>query len=199
MSALQRQTYANDTQPLYLSTSGGTIDGDLVVDGSVESVVDGFQVVDANGVVKAALGVSGTNAYVASQSGQRIYFGGYSGLPGQSYMEPAASINQDTLVIGGSVSTQQLKVATGVDAAMGTATLIAGQAIVNTVKCIGVNSFIFLTRTNLNASTALGDLRIQNKNVGSFTITSSTMATPPPLAPETGDLSDVQWLIINPA
>lgn len=199
MSALQRQTYANADQPLFLSTGGGTITGDLVVDGSVESVVDGFQVVDANGVVKAALGVNTTNAYVACQSGQRIYFGGYSGLPGQSYINPAASANQDSLVVGGSVSVQQLKVATGVDAAMGTATLVNGTVVVNTTKCLGVNSFIFLTRTNLNASTALGDLRIQNKNVGSFTITSSTMSTPPPLAPETGDLSDVQWLIINPA
>ena len=194
MSALQRQTYANATQPLYLSAGG-----DIVVNGQIESVGGPIAVVDGNGVVKAALGVNTTNAYVACQSGQRIYFGGYSGLPGQTYINPAASANQDSLVVGGSVSVQQLKLATGVDAAIGTATLVAGQAIVNTTACLGVNSFIFLTRTNLNASTALGDLRIQNKNVGQFTITSSTMSSPPPLSPETGDLSDVQWVIINPA
>lgn len=199
MSALQRQTYANSTQPLFVPIGGGTIQGDLVVEGSVESVADGFQVVDANGVVKAALGISGANGYVASQSGQRLYFGGYSGLPGQSYIQPAASTNQDILVVGGSVSTQQLRVAVGANTSMGSGTLVNGAATITTTACIGVNSRIFLVRTNVNASTALGELRIRQRNVGSFLVESSTMTTPPALGAETGDQSDFDWIIINPA
>jgi hypothetical protein len=102
------------------------------------------------------------------------------------------------LNIGGVVSARQLKLQTGVDALIGNGTLLNGTATITTTGCIGVNSFIFLTRTNVNASTALGDLRIQQKNVGSFLVESSTMATPP-LGAETGDQSDFSWVIINPA
>ena len=182
-------TKQGDGTDLYVRQSGS---GDINATSFTVSATPG-------GATRAQLGFDGTDGYVACASGQRLYFGGAAGLPGQSYIQPAATINDDALVIGGSVSAQELKLPTGVDGAMGTATLVAGQAIVNTTACLGVNSFIFLTRTNLNASTALGDLRIQNKLVGQFTITSSTMSTPPPLSPEVGDLSDVQWVIINPA
>lgn len=152
------------------------------------------------GPVRAQVGSNGTNGYVACASGQKLYFGGVAGLPGQSYIQPSASTNQDALVIGGSVSTQQLKLNTsGAAAVMGSGTLLNGAATINTTACLGVNSVIMVTRTNVNASTALGVLRVRAKNVGFFLVEASTLTTPPALGAELGDQSDFDWIVVNPA
>ena len=191
MSALQRQTYANTTQPLFMPIGGGTFSGDVSTTGS-------FIAEDSNGVARAELGSSASDGYVACASGQKLYFGGISGLPGQSYIQPSASTNQDLLYVGGVASVFSLRVNTsGAAAAMGSGTLVNGAATINTTACLGVNSKIFLVRTDLNTSTALGELRIRAKNVGNFLVEATTLATPP-LSAQTGDQSSFDWIVINP-
>jgi hypothetical protein len=80
----------------------------------------------------------------------------------------------------------------GADASIGRGTLAAGQEVINTTAS-DVTSYIMLTRTNLNASTAIGELRVSNKSANSFTV-NSVDATG---SVETGDLSDFDWVIIN--
>lgn len=104
--------------------------------------------------------------------------------------------NADILTIGGRVITRELELLGSGDpaATVGTATLVAGQAVVNTTAS-DVTSHIFLTHTNLNASTAVGTLRITNRSANSFTVNSMTAAA----GIEANDLSDFDWVIFNSA
>ena len=102
----------------------------------------------------------------------------------------------DVLKVGGRVVARELELLGSGDpaATIGTATLAAGTATVSTTAS-DVTSHIFLTHTNLNASTNIGTLRISNRSANSFTVNSvdSTGAI------ETGDLSDFDWVIFNSA
>jgi hypothetical protein len=79
----------------------------------------------------------------------------------------------------------------------GTATLTAGSVVINTTQCAGPSTIILLTRTDVNASTSLGELRVRQRNVGSFIIESDGFAAPG--VPDTGDVSTFDWVIINPS
>lgn len=79
----------------------------------------------------------------------------------------------------------------------GTATLTAGSVVINTTQCAGPSTIILLTRTDVNASTSLGELRVRQRNVGSFIVESDGFAAPG--VPDAGDVSTFDWVIINPS
>jgi hypothetical protein len=88
-----------------------------------------------------------------------------------------------------SIATQAVSIGTtGTGATMGIATLVAGDATVNTTA-VTANSVIFLTRQTASGS-PLGHLHISARTAGvSFTITASGG----------GETSTIAWLIIEPA
>lgn len=153
---------------------------------------NGFSVYTAAGVRKVAIlnqaGQSGI------QSDDVLYFSRI-GVPAQSSLAMGVAPAPDVLTIGGTVAAKALDLEdTGAAAVVGTGTLAAGIATINTTAS-DVTCYIFLTRTNLNASTAVGELRIVNKIANSFTV-NSVDATG---AIEVNDVSDFDWMIVNPA
>lgn len=112
-----------------------------------------------------------------------------------SYITSVAGTNNDVLQWGGTVSAKALELEdAGVAPVIGRATLSAGTALVNTTAC-DVGSYIFLTRTDLNTSTALGVLRVSNKGANDFTVVSDDAAG----VQVGGDDSSFDWMIVNPA
>lgn len=82
----------------------------------------------------------------------------------------------------------------GSNASCGAGTLTNGQETI-TVNLSDITASIFLQRTAIYASTALGELRVSSQNASNFTVTSSQPANP--TAIETGDQSGYTWMIIN--
>jgi hypothetical protein len=156
-------------------------------------------VVEGLRIYSAETGTPGlTFSSIAVQPTASLYFN-QIGQSANSSIKPgpfSATNPQDELVIGGSIQTNRLSLnnVTGAEV-HGVATLAAGEVTVTT-SASDVNAIILLTRTAVNASTTLGELRVRQKNVGNFIITSATIGTPG--TPEAGDLSDVQWVILNP-
>lgn len=88
-----------------------------------------------------------------------------------------------------------LKIATGANATVGTATMVNGTVTVSTTAAKS-NSLIFVMRNGLNASTSIGYMDVGSISDGvSFTINSMKQNT----TLETGDQSTFYWLIINQA
>lgn len=125
----------------------------------------------------------------------------------------ATTVNATTLAATGAISTSTgditatagnilvgtagkgLSVKSGSNAKIGTATLSNGTVTVSNTS-VTANSKIFLSRGAVNASTTLGELRVSAQTAStSFVITSSIIGTPG--STETGDLSDVVWLIVE--
>lgn len=209
MSLLGTQVYANPSTPCWVSASGDTINGNLTVNGNISatgSVTAGPLGViapdDGNGfsvtsgaTVKTRLQHIAGGARTLLSSSDPIYFTQPTVANGNSSLTISAyGAGTDSLVIGGRVTANQLNLnSAGGAAVIGTATLASGSAIVSTTAS-DVGAFIFLTRTDLNASTAVGELRITNKSANNFTVNSvSSTGTL-----VTGDLSSFQWMIINP-
>lgn len=114
----------------------------------------------------------------------RIFFG--NGLDANIYRNSANMLGTDSSfslqVVGRGFFVKE-----GVNATMGTATLVAGTVVVNTTKVTG-NSRIFLTAQTTGA--APGALRVSARTAGtSFTVTSSSGT----------DTSTFAWLIIEPS
>lgn len=114
----------------------------------------------------------------------RIFFG--NGLDANIYRNSANMLGTDSSfslqVVG-----RGFLVKEGVNATMGTATLVAGTVVVNTTKVTG-NSRIFLTAQTTGA--APGALRVSARTAGtSFTVTSSSAT----------DTSTFAWLIVEPS
>lgn len=81
-------------------------------------------------------------------------------------------------------------------ASCGTSTLVAGQSpVINTTLCLGPQTIILLQRTDVNASTSLGELRVRQRNAGNFLVESDGFAAPG--VPDTGDVSSFNWVLIN--
>jgi len=133
------------------------------------------------------------------QPGSILYFN-QIGQSANSYIQPSAfsaTNPTDILNVGGTISTRRLNLVNTTGAEVfGTATLAAGTIVVSTTAS-DVNSIILLTRGAVNASTTLGELRVSNKSANNFTIVSAQPGAP--TSTQTGDLSDVQWVILNPA
>lgn len=288
MSLLGTQVYANPDTPCWLSVDGGTIEGNLIVNGDIDATGTitgdagvttveggtGFQVVTAGGAPVSAiqhlpaptsrtiintndpllfaqvgttqgntsltLSAFGANTDVLAVGGSvtaanimqvldttpgfvvqggggatsrfrhqqgitpatviesfdPIYFNQVGNNVGNTYLELSApSSGGDRLFVGGTVETLNLRLnSTGGGAVIGSGTLAAGIATINTTAS-DVTCYIMLTRTNLNASTAVGELRIVNKIANSFTVNSVDALG----AIVVGDDSDFDWVLFNQA
>lgn len=151
--------------------------------------------IEAMRIGSATTGTPGlTFSEIEVQPGSTLYFN-QIGQAANSYITPAASGGVDIFRVGGALDFDLLNCKTGGAAdSVGTATLVNGTVVVNTTAS-DVNSIILLTRYNVNASTALGELRVSNKGANNFTIVSADPANP--AVTEAGDLSDVMWMIVG--
>ena len=218
MSALIRQSHANNEQPLWISSSGGgnVVAGNLVVDGSVTTQDAGLILKDGATTV-GSVSYDTTNQAVSIQAvGLPVATTGtiefsLLGASAQTYLDVTSIPNSDLLMVGGQITTQGDIIGGGdlstgnisatsysvnIDPgrpSMGVATLVNGLITVPT-GASDVTSIIFLTRANLNASTALGELRVRARNSNDFQIEATNPTT---LIAQAGDQSDVQWIIFN--
>jgi len=206
MSLLGSQVYANPSTPLWLGTGGNqTINGSLFITGLVRAGTSGagdLQTTSALALIDPSLNVNGritansSNLFIQGTS--NIKFGQIgTGNTNTTLTISTFGANADLLTVGGTVDALALKLAnTGGAAVVGSGTLASGIATISTTAS-DVNSYIFLSRTNLAGAPPqpTGFLRVTNKSANSFSVASvdSTGAT------ETGDNSSFDWLIINPA
>lgn len=208
MSLLGAQVYANPDTPLWLSTSGNaTSTGNILASrvaatkqfGGLGTVV----VTDAsNGTVggfnQVATVSPFSDLYIVAQGGQKIQFGTVGGGGGNSFIQPSTTGSfADVLSVGGTVIARNLDLLdTGAAAVIGTATLVSGTVTVNTTAC-DVTSYVILSRTAVNASTAVGELRVSNQGANNFTVVSADPTTP--ASTLTADVSTFHWMIVNAA
>jgi hypothetical protein len=194
MSLLGSQVFANDKTPLWVSNSGGVITGNLTVDGDVTATEfvtqgGGLRVETALGVSKMFVGNVVNQSFI--QSDDPLYFTRLGGIA-QTSLSLQVAPAQDIFTTG-IVDAKVLKLAdTGTAPTVGRATLVAGTATVSTTAA-DVTSYILLTHTNLNTSTAVGTLRVSNKGANNFTVVSMDATA----GQEAGDLSDFDWCILN--
>lgn len=211
MSLLGTPVYANPDTAIWLAANGGganihlitgdlEITGDLKVDGKADVVGDvttlggSFQVEDALGVPKMFMGSLASQSFI--ESDDVLYFTriGSAAAATSMVFQTAPALDEFST---GLVKASALNLADGSTSpqapVVGRATLTAGTALVNTFAC-DVTSYILLTHTNLNASTAVGTLRVSNKGANDFTVVSVNAAG----VQEAGDDSDFDWLIVNP-
>lgn len=113
MSLLISRDYANTAKPLWLSSTGGTITGNLVVDGTITATSDiisqtevdapSLRVVDGNGASTMILANDGTFSLI--QSTDAIKFTQLGTPNGNSTLTlSVAGANTDNLSIGGSLN-----------------------------------------------------------------------------------------------
>jgi hypothetical protein len=209
MSLLGAQVYANPSSPLWLSVNGGVITGNVTMTGALytnQGVIAqfgggkaGFQFQDLSGAETfrlASLGPGSPQNII--QSTVPLVFTQLGQANGNTQLVTSTvGANADVLTVGGTVNTGtlgalRLSLATGAAGIVGSGTLASGSAIISTTAS-DVTTYIMLTRTNLNASTAVGELRVTNKGANDFTV-NSVDATG---AVETGDASSFDWLIIS--
>lgn len=164
MSALQRQTYANTVDSLFVKTNGNsTIDGTLTVEGNI--VTDGpvgtqgirlkneqyisftdepsVPVVEGLRIYSAETGTPGlTFSQIAVQPGASLYFS-QIGQSANSYIKPAAFGGSDELVIGGVTTTARLDLGAQ---SCGTGSIIVGATndVINSTA-VTATSKIFLS------------------------------------------------------
>ena len=171
-----------------LTTSAPLANADVFVVGGAIRMTD-----PGNGIYIIA-GDGGGN--VTLQSAGDVLFTEFGQVTGNSsYALSTAGTNADVLTWGGTVSAKALELEdTGAAATVGSGTLMGGSAILNTTAS-DVTSYIFVTRTDLNASTAVGELRVVNKSANTFQV-DSVDATG---VLETNDQSSFDWMIVNPA
>jgi hypothetical protein len=208
MSLLGTPVYANPDTPLWLSSQGGVVTGNVTFEKAVYSGtgfvtyagggLGGFEILDPSGNAQVfrLAATTGVSPRSIIQSANPIYFNQIGTANGNTSLTLSAfGANADLLSVGGTVAARNLDLLDTTGAAViGTATLAAGSAIISSTAS-DVTSYIFLTRTDLNASTAVGELRITNKSASTFTV-NSVDATG---TVETGDLSSFDWVIINAA
>lgn len=191
---LQTSPYGSGNDIFSVFGTINAIGGDVFSRPDPGGNTPGVGVVDGNGdpllMLTSAVGVT------VMEIGAPLVFAEPNQTNGNSGLQiTTAGTNGDVLTIGGTVDAKFLKLGdSGTDPVVGTGTLAAGTATINTTAC-DVSSYILLTHTNLNASTAVGTLRVVNKIANSFTV-NSVDATG---TIEANDLSSFDWIIINPA
>ena len=195
MSLLGTPVYANPSTPLWLSAAPGGPGGNATFAnlniGSAVYFLDasGNQTAAINNNNNGTLALSGNNAIDFKQVGAA---GGNSSL----LIRPLGG--QDIFTTG-IVDADALTLAnTGGAATVGTATLSNGQATVSTTASDST-CYIFLQRRDINSSTAIGELRITQRNAGNFVVVSASVPPTAPTTTVTGDQSSFDWMIVNPA
>lgn len=225
MSLLGTQVFGNPSTPLWVGSSGNQVisnlgslavgssnssagqngfitGGRIAASRAINPTFGNFALSDASGTTVGGLNQVGTpgasDVIVTATQGRKIFFGAVgAGSFNSSMTISAPGANLDLLSVGGTVDALALKLAnTGGAAVVGSGTLSNGLAQINTTAS-DVTSYILLSRTAINASTALGNLRVSSKNANNFIVTSADSTTP--TNTETGDQSSFDWLIVNPA
>jgi hypothetical protein len=113
MSLLGKQVYANPTTPVWLSATGGTITGNLVVDGTITAASDiisetevdapSLRVIDSNAASKLIL--QNTGGFTLVQSTDAIKFTQLGTTNGNTTFTPSVfGANTDNLTVGGTVN-----------------------------------------------------------------------------------------------
>ena len=109
MSALQRQTYANPDDALFVKTSGnsiiqGNITADYITANSAFELLDNS--VPRQNCLTIAAATNGANASPILQTNGQIRFGQFSQANANSFIQPSApGVNTDTLQVGGNIVT----------------------------------------------------------------------------------------------
>ena len=119
MSLLGTPVYANPSTPLWVGAGGGTVNGNLIVDGfltagrvasskAIEPGFGNFALTDASGNTCGGLNqvgaVGASDVYVNVGSGNKIQFGLVGFSSGNSYITPSAvGANTDLLSVGGQI------------------------------------------------------------------------------------------------
>ena len=200
MSLLGTPVYANPSTPLWLSAASGGPGGNatfssVTTTGNV-NVGGAAYFLDASSNPTAAinnntgvLALSGTNAIDFKQVGA---VGGNTSIT----LRPLGG--QDIFTTG-IVDADALTLAnTGAAPTVGTYTLSNGLATVPTTASDST-CYIFLQRRDINSSSAIGELRITQRNASNFVVVSASTPPAAPTATETGDQSTFDWWIVNPA
>jgi hypothetical protein len=209
MSLLGTQVYANPATPCWLSTNGGVITGNVTMTGALytdQGVIAqfgggkaGYQFQDLSGAETfrlASLGPSSPQNII--QSTVPLVFTQIGQANGNTSLQTSTVGSlADVLTVGGTmtarvVGAQNFSLASGAAGIGGSGVLASGSAIISTTAS-DVGCLIMLTRTNLNASTAVGELRVTNKGANNFTVNSVTSTG----TVETGDASGFDWVIFN--
>ena len=213
MSLLGTPVYANPSTPLWASASGGTITGNVAVDGflsagrvaasrQLEPAFGNFALVDASGITVGGLNQSGTpgatDTVVQTGSGRKLFFGLVGGAGANTSLTPSAvGSNTDLFSVGGTVDAVSLRLNDGgSNPAVGMITLSNGLGTISTTQSDVNASYVFLTRGSINTSTALGELRVVSRNANDILVASVDPANP--TMDVAGDQSDVFWLVVNP-
>jgi hypothetical protein len=113
MSLLGKQVYANPSTPVWLSATGGTITGNLVVDGTITAASDiisetevdapSLRVIDSNAASKLIL--QNTGGFTLVQSTDAIKFTQLGTTNGNTTFTPSVfGANTDNLTVGGTVN-----------------------------------------------------------------------------------------------
>lgn len=207
MASLIRQSHATNDTPLWLGTNGGTIGGSLTVNGNITTTPPGLSSVTSgalyvrkvNNGIALDMGYDGSgNGVIVCSAGSSIKFGQVGSAGNTTFTPSAFGANQDNFSIGGVGQMRQLKLLdSGPASVMGTSTLVAGSSpVITTSVCLGPQTYIFLTRTDVGTSTSLGVLRVRQRNAGNFLVESDASTTPG--VPDAGDNSSFVWMIVNP-
>lgn len=151
MSLLINESYANTAQPLWVGANGGTIGGNLTVNGNITTTpaglssisTGGLYIKDAGNTTRLAMGYTGNNGQILCNPGNAIVLT-QSGSTGNTTFTPAAQgSGLDNLTVGGSVGCNKLRLRAGIIA--GTSTIAVGQTtIVIPATGVEASSLVFL-------------------------------------------------------
>ena len=113
MSLLGKQVYANPSTPVWLSATGGTISGNLVVDGTITASSDiisatevdapSLRVIDGSGATLMALAQIAGNSVIQSTAPIKFTQLG-TGSGNTTLTQSVAGANADLLAVGGTIT-----------------------------------------------------------------------------------------------
>ncbi len=189
------QTWANTTSGNFFalaSNAGGSATWSTL--GSVSST---FTTITATTFTTATaatkITISNGNVFTGTGSNAAVGFTFTpKGTGGLTLTTGALTASNGNLVLG--TAGNGISIKSGANARIGQSTLVAGtKAVANT--SVTANTRVFLTRSSINASVALGTLEsVINAGVG-FTINSYDAAA----ALETDDVSIIDWVLVESA
>lgn len=113
MSLLGKQVYANPSTPVWLSATGGTISGNLVVDGTITAASDiisgtevdapSLRVIDGSGATVMSLANIAGNSVIQSTAPIKFTQLG-TGSGNTTLTQSVAGANADLLAVGGTIT-----------------------------------------------------------------------------------------------
>ena len=221
MSSLIRQSHATNDQPLWLATSGGTIDGGLTVDGNI--ICEGSLIADNDILLRTGFPRTTTSRLASNPAGTLylqgafINFAQVGSIGNTTVTTSATGANLDVLDVGGTTRTINFVLSSYADATgapspvaanvaqSGKATIKNGSTSVtiNTTR-IAASSIVMIMGRNAAVAgpgngPALGNLTVPSSLVVpaiSFTVQLVDSTTGIILAAANGDVN-FDWVILN--